>query len=62
MTSWSKLLPTVAGVQLFDPASITASFPDATLATGTAAVVVAAWVVGLLVLAFLLFRKRGVRA
>jgi ABC-2 type transport system permease protein len=62
MTTWSKLLPTVAGVQLFDPGSINVSFPDAALTPGQAYACLGLWVAGLLDLAGALFLRRDVRA
>lgn len=62
LTTWSKLLPTVAGVEIFDPTSISAAFPDATLTTGQAYTCLGLWVAALLVFAVALFRRRDVRA
>jgi hypothetical protein len=62
LSSWTKLLPTVAGVQLFDPASLVTAYPDAALRTPAAGGVVLVWVAALLAVAFVLFRKRGAHA
>ncbi|WP_435738250.1 hypothetical protein V5D56_06580 [Cellulosimicrobium sp. PMB13] len=62
LTPASRFLPTVAGVQLFDPTTITAAFPAAALTPAAAATCLAAWVLVLLVAATWLFRTRDVRA
>lgn len=41
-------LPTIAGVQLFDPGLVVGSYPDAELATGTAALVTITWTIAAL--------------
>lgn len=51
-------LPTIAGVQLFDPGLVTGSYPGAALALPVAALVTAAWTFALLVAAGWRFIKR----
>lgn len=61
LTSLARLLPTTAGILLFDPLSITASYPDAALSRPQAALVVVVWVVAVGGLAAVLFARRPSR-
>lgn len=58
LTSLARLLPTTAGILLFDPLSITASYPNAALTRPQAALVVAAWIAVTGGLAAALFARR----
>lgn len=62
LSPWSKVLPTVAGVQLFDPTSITAAFPDAALSPAVAYGSFTTWVLLLVVVAATRFVQRDVRS
>ena len=62
LTPFSRFLPTVAGVQLFDATTITAAFPAAALTPSEATGCVLAWTLGLLAAAAALFRARDVRS
>lgn len=54
-------LPTIAGILLFDPGLVTASYPQATLTLPVAASLTAAWTLVLLVFAGWRFISRDVR-
>lgn len=58
LTSLARFLPTTAGILLFDPLSITASYPDAALSRPQAALVVVVWAVAAGCLAAALFARR----
>lgn len=53
-------LPTIAGVQLFDPGLVTGAYPDATLGLPVAAAVTVGWTLVLLVVAAHRFLRRDV--
>lgn len=57
LTSLARFLPTTAGILLFDPLSITASYPDAALSRPQAALVVAVWTVAIGCLSAVLFAR-----
>lgn len=61
LTSWSKWLPTVAGVQLFDAGQVSGSFPEAQLSGAAAIISFTAWVAGSLVIAGAVFLRRDIR-
>lgn len=61
-TSWSKFLPTVSGVMLFDPDSIVAAIPQAALPGAMPWLVFLAWVFGLLGIAAFAFNRRDAGA
>ncbi|HKU35359.1 MAG TPA: hypothetical protein VJP90_07390 [Paenarthrobacter sp.] len=54
-------LPTIAGLQLFDPGLVTGSYPDAALSLPAAAAATVVWTAGLLALAGWRFAARDVR-
>lgn len=58
LTSLARLLPTTAGILLYDPLSITSSYPDAALTRPQAAMVVTAWVAIVGCAAAMLFARR----
>ncbi|MDY2788580.1 MAG: ABC transporter permease [Atopobium sp.] len=58
LTAFARFLPTTAGILLFDPLSITASYPEAALSRTQAALVVAAWVLAAGCLSAALFVRR----
>jgi ABC-type transport system involved in multi-copper enzyme maturation permease subunit len=57
-SSWSRFLPTVSGVFLFDPDSITAAFPRAALSAPAAWLTFVGWLVVLLAAATIVFQRR----
>ncbi len=61
LTPLARLLPITAGVLLYDPLSITSSYPDAALTRPQAAMVVATWVAVAGCAAAALFARRSSR-
>lgn len=61
LTALARFLPTTAGVLLFDPLSITVSYPDAAMSRPQAALVVAVWALVVGCLAAVLFARRPSR-
>lgn len=57
LTTWLAYLPTIAGIQLFDPGLI-ASYPDAALGIQLAAIVTTGWTIAFLALAGHRFVRR----
>lgn len=57
-----KYLPDAAGSQLFDVSAVEGSNPDAVMTPAAAAITLVTWVVVLLGIAILRFRKRDVRS
>lgn len=62
LTATAKFLPTVSGVMLFDPTSVSAAIPQAAMSAPLAYAVFSAWVVGLLLLATAIFTRRDIRS
>ncbi|MFC2706470.1 MAG: hypothetical protein ACFN02_11065 [Olsenella profusa] len=58
LTALARFLPTTAGILLFDPLSITSSYPDATLSRTEAGLVMAAWTCAIGCLAAIVFVRR----
>ena len=57
----AQYLPFSAGVQLYDPSSIVAETPSASLGPGVALLVLTIWVMAFMALAGFLFQRRGVQ-
>lgn len=58
----AQYLPFSAGVQLFDPSSIISETPSAALSPFSACAALIAWVAGLTVVSFTLFKRRGIQS